>query len=381
MSYEVSIVKCDSYDEAQVRKAVKESLAPLGGLGSVVKKGDRVLIKLNLLAAKPPDAAVTTHPALVKAVVRMVQEMGAVAMVGDSPGGTNAMTSYEALLKKTGIRRVIDETGCESVRFDDESVEVFTPGAKLYKKLKLARAVTEADVIISLPKLKTHTLVFYTGAVKMLFGYVPGTLKAEHHLHTARDVGLFADLLLDIHEARRPDLNVMDAVVGMEGAGPSNGTPRKIGLIMASKSCTALDYVATAIAGFGPMDVPTVRKAYERHIGPGNLKEVAIYGEKVGPLIMKDYKKPPTMPLHYIPPALLNGFRRLVSARPRIDGGKCVKCGICARECPPKVIKYNKGAVPVIDYGKCIRCYCCQELCTEGAIYVSRPLVRKLLKR
>jgi uncharacterized protein (DUF362 family)/NAD-dependent dihydropyrimidine dehydrogenase PreA subunit len=381
MSYEVSIVKCDSYDEAQVRKAVEESLAPLCGLGSVVKKGGRVLIKLNLLAAKLPEAAVTTHPALVKAVVRMVQELGAVPLVGDSPGGRSTMTSYKALLKKTGIQQVIDETGCGSVRFDDEKVEVFTPGARLYKKLKLAKAVTEADVIISLPKLKTHTLVYFTGAVKMLFGYVPGTMKTEYHLHTARDVGLFAELLLDIHEARKPDLNIMDAVVGMEGTGPQHGAPRKIGLIMASKSCTALDYVATAIAGFDPMGVPTVKKAYERRIGPGDLKTVTIYGEKVEYLIMKDFKKPPTMPLRYIPPVFLNGFRRLVSARPRIDEAKCAKCGICARECPPKVIKFIEGAVPVFDYGKCIRCYCCQELCPEGAIYVSKPLVRKLLKR
>jgi len=379
--YEVSIVKCDSYDEAQVRKAVEASLAPLGGSGSVVKKGDRVLIKLNLLAAKPPEAAVTTHPALAKAVVRIVQELGAVAMVGDSPGGRSTMASYETILKKTGIRQVIDETGCGSVRFDDEKAEVFTPGARSFKKLKLAKAVAEADVIVSLPKLKTHALAYYTGAIKMLYGYVPGAAKTEYHLHTARDVGLFAELLLDIHEARRPDLSIMDAVVGMEGAGPQHGTPREIGLVMASKSCTALDYVATTIAGFDPMAVPTVSKAYERRMGPGSLEDIAVYGEQVGPLLMKDFRKPPTMPMHRIPPALLNGLRRLVSARPRIDGEKCIKCGNCARDCPPQAISLGKGAVPAIDGGKCIRCYCCQELCPQGAIYVSKPLVRRLLRR
>ncbi len=268
MSYEVSIVKCDSYDETLVRKAVEASLAPLGGMGSVVKKGDRVLIKLNLLSSKPPEAAVTTHPALVKAVVRMVQELGATPIVGDSPGGRGNMTSYAALLENTGIKKVIDETGCESARFDDDKVEVFTETAKMFKKLPIAKAVTEADVIISLPKLKTHSLAYFTGAIKLLYGYMPGTIKAEYHLHTARDLNLFADLLLDLHEARKPDLNIMDAVMGMEGNGPSNGTPRKIGLIMASKSSTAIDYVAVTIAGFEPMKVPTVERAFARGIGP-----------------------------------------------------------------------------------------------------------------
>jgi uncharacterized protein (DUF362 family)/Pyruvate/2-oxoacid:ferredoxin oxidoreductase delta subunit len=381
MPYEVSVVKCSSYDDAAVRTAVDESLMFLGGLGSVVKKGDRVLIKLNLLAAKPPEAAVTTNPALVKAVVRLVQELGAIPIVGDSPGGRSTGTSYRAVLETTGIRQVIDETGCASVRFDDEKVEVFTGSAKVYKKLALAKAVVDADVVISLPKLKTHTLTFFTGAVKMLYGYLPGAIKTEYHLHTARDVGLFADLLLDLHEARRPDLTIMDAVVGMEGAGPQHGSPRHIGLILASKSCTALDFVATTIAGFDPMKVPTVKKASERQVGPSGIEEITVFGEPVEPHIMKDFKKPPTMAMDRIPPFLLNGFRRFVSGRPRINASKCVKCGICARDCPPKAIKFSKGAVPVIDHGKCIRCYCCQELCPEGAVYVARPLARRLLNR
>ena len=379
MVYEVSLARCDSYDETQVRKAIEASLAPIGGLGSVVKKGDSVLIKPNLLAAKPPEAAATTHPALVKVVVRMVQELGAVPVVGDSPGGRSTLTSYETVLKSTGMRQVIDETGCESVRFDDEKVEVFTESAKAYKKLKLAKAVMDADVIISLPKMKTHTLAYFTGAVKMLYGYLPGPIKTEYHLHTARDVGLFADLLLDLHEARKPDITIMDAVVGMEGAGPQHGSPRKVGLIMASKSCTALDFVASAVAGFEPLKVPTVKKAYERRIGPGSMTDITVYGGPIEPLIIKDFQKPPTMPVEHVPPILLHTLRRIVSHRPGIDGSKCVKCGICARDCPPKAITLRKGAVPAIDYGTCIRCYCCQELCPEGAVYVAKPLVRRLI--
>jgi uncharacterized protein (DUF362 family) len=252
MSYHVSIEKCGSYDDHEVRKAVKACLAPLGGLESVVSDGDCVLVKLNLLSAKAPEAAVTTHPAIVRATVELVQELGATPVLGDSPGGGSTAASYKALLEKTGIQDVVDNTGCELVRFDEAKREVAATNAKTFKKLMLANAITEADVIIGLPKLKTHNLTYYTGAVKLLYGYVPGLFKTEYHLHTANDINLFADLLLDIYETYPPALTLMDAIVGMEGAGPSNGKPRKIGLILSSKSCTALDYVAVTIAGFDP---------------------------------------------------------------------------------------------------------------------------------
>ncbi|MGA7076411.1 MAG: DUF362 domain-containing protein [Halobacteriota archaeon] len=188
MAYHVSINKCDSYDDQMVRKAIEASLAPLGGLESVITDADRVLLKLNLLSAKSPEAAVTTHPAIVKATVELVQELGATPVVGDSPGGGSTAASYKALLEKTGIQEVVDNTGCQLVRFDEAKLEVASQKAKTFKKLTLAKAVTEADVIIGLPKLKTHNLTYYTDAVKLLYGYIPGMFKTEYHLHTARDI-------------------------------------------------------------------------------------------------------------------------------------------------------------------------------------------------
>lgn len=382
MAYEVSTVKCDSYDDEKIRNAVESSLAPLGGLESIIKEGDRVLIKLNLLSAKPPEAAVTTHPAVVRAVVKMGQELGATITVGDSPGGGSSVSSYKSLLQKTGIQKVIDETGCQCVRFDEATIDVSSNKAKTFKKLTLSKAITEADVIIGLPKLKTHSLTYYTGAVKLLYGYIPGMSKPEYHMHTAGDINLFADLLLDLHEMYTPTISIMDAVVGMEGAGPSNGNPRKIGLLLASKSCTAMDYVAVTIAGFDPMTVPTVKMANERSIGPSSLTEITIFGEKVEPLIMKDFRKAKTMWLsRALPPFMTNIIKTIIAAKPRIEASKCKKCGECSRDCPPHAIKFMKGSTPVIDYGKCIRCFCCQELCPEGAIDISLPLVRKILKR
>jgi uncharacterized protein (DUF362 family)/NAD-dependent dihydropyrimidine dehydrogenase PreA subunit len=381
MSYHVSIEKCGSYDDHEVRKAVKACLAPLGGLESVVSDGDCVLVKLNLLSAKAPEAAVTTHPAIVRATVELVQELGATPVLGDSPGGGSTAASYKALLEKTGIQDVVDNTGCELVRFDEAKREVAATNAKTFKKLMLANAVTEADVIIGLPKLKTHNLTYYTGAVKLLYGYVPGLFKTEYHLHTANDINLFADLLLDIYETYPPALTLMDAIVGMEGAGPSNGKPRKIGLILSSKSCTALDYVAVTIAGFDPMSVPTVRLAQERGIGPARLEDVRIYGERVRPLIMEDFEKTLTAMLSRTPPFLINTLKRFIAVKPVINVKNCKRCGECYRACPPNAIAFKKAQGPDIDYNKCIRCYCCQELCPEGAITVSAPLIRRLLKR
>lgn len=381
MLYQVSIEKCGSYNDQEVRKAVEACLAPLGGLESVVSGGDRVLVKLNLLSAKSPEAAVTTHPAIVKATVELVQELGAIPVLGDSPGGGSTAASYKALLEKTGIQAVIDKTGCEIVRFDEAKREVAPVKAKTFKKLTLAKAVTEADVIIRLPKLKTHTLTYYTGAVKLLYGYIPGLFKTEYHLHTANDINLFADLLLDIHETYPPALTLMDAIVGMEGAGPSNGKPRKIGLVLSSKSCTALDYVAVTIAGFDPMSVPTVRLAQERRVGPARLEDVRIYGERVQPLVVEDFEKTLTALLSRAPPFLINTLKRFIAAKPVIDVSNCKHCGECFRACPPNAIAFKKARVPDIDYSTCIRCYCCQELCPEGAITVSVPLLRRLLKR
>ncbi|MGZ8931837.1 MAG: DUF362 domain-containing protein [Halobacteriota archaeon] len=381
MSYQVSIEKCSSYDNQEVRKAIEACLAPLGGLESVVSGGDRVLVKLNLLSAKSPEAAVTTHPAIVKATVELVQELGAIPVLGDSPGGGSTAASYKALLEKTGIQAVIDKTGCEIVRFDEAKREVAPAKAKTFKKLTLAKAVTEADVIIGLPKLKTHTLTYYTGAVKLLYGYIPGLFKTEYHLHTANDINLFADLLLDIHETYPPALTLMDAIVGMEGAGPSNGKPRKIGLVLSSKSCTALDYVAVTIAGFDPMSVPTVRLAQERGVGPARLEDVRIYGEWVQPLVVEDFEKTLTASLSRAPPFLINTLKRFIAAKPVIEVSNCKHCGECYRACPPNAIAFKKARVPDIDYSKCIRCYCCQELCPEGAITIFVPLLRRLLKR
>ncbi|MGZ4938673.1 MAG: DUF362 domain-containing protein, partial [Halobacteriota archaeon] len=198
---------------------------------------------------------------------------------------------------------------------------------------------------------------------------------------TARDVRLFAELLLDLYETYPPTLTVMDAIVGMEGEGPSNGTPRDIGLILASTSGTALDYVATTLANFDPLTVPTVKVAHERGIGPGSLEEVTVCGEAVEPLIMRDFRKTTTGKWWMQEGTFLTKFLRpLMAAKPYVDASVCKKCGECAKDCPPKAMQFIKGSVPRVDYHKCIRCYCCQELCPQGAVSVSMPIAGRIIR-
>jgi uncharacterized protein (DUF362 family)/NAD-dependent dihydropyrimidine dehydrogenase PreA subunit len=378
VTYQVAIARCRTYDPEAVRSAVASSLAPLGGIGRFVKPGERVLVKPNLLASRPPEAAVTTHPSVVRAVVDEVQGAGAEAVIGDSPGGRNAGQSYERLLRRTGMRGVAEATGCGVVSFDDATAEVQAPQARSFKKFTVAKAVIDADRVIVLPKLKTHQLTYYTGGVKILYGYIPGLRKAEYHLHTGTDAETFSDLLLDLHSALPPTLAVMDAVVGMEGQGPSNGNPREIGLVLASGSCTALDLVACSIVGFDPLQIPTVRKAGERGIGPKDIGETEILGEAVSDVRIEGFEKPGTMLLARLPPSVMKTVGYLFGSRPEIYPGRCISCGRCAEACPPKAIRWTKGQVPSIRYRHCIRCYCCQELCPQGAVEVAYPWIRRV---
>jgi len=376
MPYQVAIARCGTYDDAAVQHAVEAVLRPLGGLERVVEPGQRVLLKLNLLSAHSPERAVTTHPAIVKAVVRLVQARGATAIVGDSPGGLQTDAQYRALLETTGIRQVIEETGCEWLNFDAETTEITAEKARVFKRFTAVRAPFDADVIIGLPKLKTHQFMYYTGAVKLLYGFLPGLAKAEYHLHAGRSQDTFADLLLDIHDTFPPALTIMDAVVGMEGNGPTHGTPRPVGAILASASCTALDFVMTHLIGLDPLIVPTVRAALRRGSGPGRLEDIELFGEDPAAVRVPDFRQARTLRAGNWSPRLAAWSSWLFAAWPEIDASACQFCGACAKSCPPEAIAFQKGALPRIELAACLRCYCCHELCPHGAVRITGPRLR-----
>ena len=376
--FPVSIARCGNYDRDQVRVAVASCLVPLGGIGAVVRAGSQVLVKPNLLQSRPPEDGVTTHPEVVRAVVEQVQAAGARVVIGDSPGGRNTRSTYEVLLRKTGMQEVIDATGCDVAYFDDAYDEVPVPAGATFRRFRIARAVTGADAVICISKLKTHQLTLLTGAVKVLYGYIPGITKAEYHLHTRTDADTFADLLLDLGIPFPPALSVMDAVVGMEGHGPSHGTPRRIGLLLASPSPYALDMAAARIMGFSPEEVPTIRRAVARGIGPAGLDSISYAGERPEP-VQPPFEHPRPITLRHVPVPLVHLVSSLLAPRPEIRASRCQRCGICAENCPPRAITCVEGRVPHIRHHRCIRCFCCQELCPEGAVEVTYPWIRRVL--
>ena len=375
MPYEVSIQKCATYSGDEVRRAVEGSILLLGGMERFVKKGERILLKPNLLMAKPASSAVTTHPSVVRALIRLVKEAGGTPVVGDSPGMGSAVKAAEGC----GIMDVVREESCE---FMDLKTAVIAenPGGKTFRRFEIAKELHSVDGVINMPKLKTHAQMFLTLGVKNTFGCVPGMRKAQWHLSAGTDSSHFAGMLIDLHLHVNPRLTVLDAVVSMEGNGPASGTARNTGFVCASKDAFALDIAATCAVGAKPSDVPTIKKAVESGLGPSGISEINILGERLEAIKAAGFKFPPLIHTNFtasLPPFLDKHLRKALTARPHIDNGKCALCGVCVRACPAEKISGKDKLA--IDFDGCIRCYCCQEMCPYGAISVKQGWLKKII--
>lgn len=373
----VSIVRCKTYNESEVEEATREGIERLGGITQFVKPGQRVLLKPNLLLPTPPDKAVTTHPAIVKAMIKLVKEAGGIPLVGDSPG--LPLTSPEKLFQVTGIGQAALEAGAEILSFEkDKPVRIENPDGRVLKSLYLVKPALGVDVIISLPKLKTHILTFLTLGIKNLYGLVPGQLKSEYH-RLFRSTDKFSDLLLDIfaYLAPKVKLAVMDAVVGMEGNGPQQGKPKEIGLILASQDLVALDAVASRIVGFDPLQIETTRTAAALQLGEADLNKISILGPKIEEVKIDKFLPPPSLPRRLMPILEFKPLRKLFWIRPVIKRDKCTQCGICREVCPAEAILEKAGRF-LIDYERCIKCFCCHEMCGQGGLDIQESPARKL---
>jgi uncharacterized protein (DUF362 family)/NAD-dependent dihydropyrimidine dehydrogenase PreA subunit len=378
----VSIVHCQDYEERHVRESLKTCLHHVGGMDAYVKPGDTVLIKVNLLSPKSPEKAVTTHPALVKAVLEAVLECGGVPQVGDSSGGMmKGHSSTARAMEVSGIQHAVESMGVKVVNFDQDGVvRVENPGNEQVDHFLMARITQEADVIINLPKLKTHSATLFTGAVKNMFGTIPGYQKAEYH-RTAPKLTDFARILVDIYLKAKPQLNIMDAVLAMEGNGPAHGHPRMTQMLMASTDGVALDAVASSIIGFDPMKIDTTRIAHEMGAGEGDLQNITIEGLALSEVNLDNFMLPSNAILTKIPPFWVKRGLGFLSARPFVVKERCTRCGFCAENCPVQAISFGEG-YPEINHEKCILCYCCQELCPQGAVIIRHrsPLLRAWLR-
>lgn len=361
----VAVMQCGSYDIDEVTGKINEGVRLLGGWERWLKEGMNVLLKVNLIAPAPSETAAVTHCEFVRAVARIVKQCGCSVWIGDSAGGAiggKAQTSKAFLV--SGMVKVAEEEGAQIKNFDKEGVvEVEVSGAKMY----LARPVFDADLVINLPKLKTHMMAAYTGAVKNLFGCVPGQKKAEYHkaAPSAESLGL---VICDINKAVKIGLNIMDGVIAMDRQGPVAGHVYEANKILISEDRLALDAVAVNMTGRNIEDLPVFRASIEQGTGEWRLGNIDICG---------DYDSPPRLAGFKVPKAIpggrgggaLRAVVDLLKTRPRIDLSKCRKCNVCADSCPVGAIDRETKR---IDYGKCIECMCCHELCVYKAVRLVR---------
>ncbi|MDV0443512.1 DUF362 domain-containing protein [Methanorbis rubei] len=377
----VGAARCDSYERDVVAAAVAKAVAAACGLPIVA--GKKVLIKPNLLSDAGPDSSATTHPEIVYAVCKMVLDAGGIPIIADSPGAGIVYTprTLRRVYERSGITAAAADLGIEP-SLDTEFSEISFPEGKVMKRFSIIRAATEADVIISVCKLKTHMFTGFSGAVKNTFGVVPGHDKAVFHSRFPKSDG-FSEMLVDLNELIRPDFVVMDAVVGMEGNGPMGGEPKHCGYVFASSSIYALDVSAQRLIGMEPERIGTTAAAQRR--GLLDLNSVEEVGDEVVPIT--DFALPPT----YFVPQKNTWFRRMILSRlfqmgkvyapaPHIVKEKCIGCRQCVRICPKKAVELREGKA-VINLRNCIRCYCCHEMCQEKAIDLKRSLLGEALHK
>jgi len=373
---------CPDYT-ADVEQLLREGLTEWGGMSTFVKPGQKVLLKVNLLMKKRPEEAVTTHPSVVEAVVHLVQEVGGIPIIGDSPGGPYTVSALQAMYTRSGLREVAERTGA-ILNEDVGQTTIQNPEGKLAKSLTVTNCVLDADVVIPLSKLKTHGMMTFTGAVKVLFGVIPGLLKAEYHLKMFK-VHDFADLLVDIATWVRPTLSIMDGVVGMEGDGPSAGIPRNIGALILSTDPFALDVVAADLIGLKPEKVPTIMAARARDL-TSRLDELQLKGDSRSLWRIQGFAIPKAVSTNFLdmvplPSNVKTFMLNRVRPRPIFEHATCVGCSDCVNNCPSKAITMNENQRPIVDLEGCIRCFCCQELCPQQAVKLFKPWIgRKLLK-
>jgi uncharacterized protein (DUF362 family) len=396
LSTAVSIARCADYSQPLVDKAVEDSIRLLGGIGEFVGKGDNVLLKVNLLIGKDPKYAVTTHPSIVRAVIKLVRAAGGKPSVGDSPSAAS-FESFDQMTANAGLKQLCEGLEVPLIELD-EPEEIKVDG-RMMKSFMLSGRLKGFDVIINLPKLKTHSLTMYTGAVKNLYGCISGRRKALYHT-LAQDGIRFSELLLDLHRIIRPKLSIMDGIIGMEGDGPAAGNPRKIGVIVAGRSPLAVDVVSSEIVGMR-RDVPLLDIALSRKMPEADLNNLTLLGARIADVRIRDFKKPKQAVYAAIPQNLRKLFRPFLDRRPVVAESVCTGCASCFSICPKKAItmvrkkeagekskmlpgkKSQKSAStkPSFDYNLCIRCYCCQEVCPVKAISLKETLATRIIRR
>jgi uncharacterized protein (DUF362 family)/NAD-dependent dihydropyrimidine dehydrogenase PreA subunit len=345
----VAIQKSD-YDNFNIDNLLK----PLGGIEKYIKKGEKVLLKTNLLNASEPEKSVVTHPDFIKNIAKEIFKVKAIPIIGDSPSGSFTKRRLEKVYSKSGLIELSNQYGIE-LNYDTKIRKIDIPNGKRLKKTSVCNFIFEADKVISLPKLKTHSLMIMTLAIKNMYGSIPGLTKARYHSMFIRRKA-FAEMLIDILSVVKHDLIIMDGIIAMEGDGPAGGNPVKLGLSLASDNPYAIDLAVCDILNIKPIGIPTLKEAKLRKLWPKKIEYPLLNPNDIK---YYDFVLPSTS--GYI----LTG-KRIPSKYP-IPNQNCIACGECVKICPEKIINIDED-IAKIDYKKCIKCYCCHEICPYNAI-------------
>lgn len=371
MNNTVSIRKCTEYDSEAIYGIILKQIEELG-IASDFFTGKKVVIKPNLVTATAPSTATCSHPTVVEAVSKIVKKFGGNAIIAESPGGLYTPRILEKNYHSNGLDTVSENTGIP-LNFDTGYKTLPAPNGKVSKNFNIINPIADADIVVNICKLKTHTLTGMTCAVKNLFGCIPGTQKFEMHARFS-DQRIFADSLIDLCDMicnAKKTLHICDAIVGMEGNGPSGGSPRNIGCIIASLNPYALDAVAAHIINHSEK-VFMLQLERKRGLCPP-YNDINTIGDEVETFVINDYKPSDSKKNH-----ILTNLPPFLQPKPKITE-RCIGCGKCVDSCPVHTITV-KDKKAVIQRSNCIKCFCCQELCPIHAIDVKRNIFLKIIK-
>ena len=369
---------CKTYDRAAVTEAVAGLFEALGGPGAFASEGQSVFIKVNALLGAAPEKAVTTHPEVVRAVVEQFKSVTDRITIGDSPGGPFTAGYLKRVYEKTGFAEVARETGAE-LGLDTSTTQVQIPGGKALKTIMICSAMHDADCLVSVAKFKTHMFLNMSGAIKNLFGTVPGVNKFTYHSRFPKDAD-FSDLIVDVVLASAPDLHVVDGVVGMDGNGPRVGNIIEMEFMAAGTDPFAVDLALMALIGIEPEKNKALAAGIRRGLCSGEMRNLQLLGDDIDSLRYSGFRLPDKKDIsERVPDFVMKRFGERMALRPVPIEGKCTVCKKCVEICPAGAIAIE-GKVAVVDLKKCQRCYCCHELCEHDAIELERPLLMKLMR-
>ena len=370
MRNRVWLAQCPDYGQSLEEK-IEKAFDALQ-VWDKIRPGMRVVLKPNLVMSSKPEQAIITHPAFTAAVGKCVQKAGGRVVIAESPGGPYTPAAMKAMFRATGYRDMAEACGF-TLYTDCKSREVTLPQAKRCRELSVVEPFLDRDYLINLPKLKTHSMVGFSGAVKNLFGAVPGLQKPELHCRFPEREP-FSEMLCDLCHFLGPDLSLMDGIWAMEGNGPTGGQRRDLHVIAGSESPWALDVAAASLVGLEPEKIVMLREGHERGYGPLDLSELELVGDPMETLLAPDFLKAEASSTDFIdrlPKFLRPAAKKLATPYPRIDKKRCVGCGKCAESCPQHTISLRDGKA-VIRYQNCIRCFCCHEMCPKHVVQIKR---------